>query len=73
MDDSNLSNAKRIMPKERVDHVHVGLLGHFDPEGQRIIEDPYYGGMEEFEVNFQQCMRSCQALLDHILVKKLPS
>jgi low molecular weight phosphotyrosine protein phosphatase len=38
MDDSNLSNTKRVMPKERTEHVHVGLLGNFDPEGQRIIE-----------------------------------
>ncbi|CAG8687338.1 8482_t:CDS:2, partial [Ambispora leptoticha] len=30
------------------------LFGEYDPEGDRYIRDPYYGGLNGFERNFQQ-------------------
>jgi len=42
----------------------VRLLGSFDPQGESIIEDPYYGGIDGFQHNFQQVMRCCNEILD---------
>ncbi|CAG8570305.1 3141_t:CDS:1, partial [Paraglomus occultum] len=41
MDRSNLSNLNRIKPEGS--KAMVQLFGDFDPEGDRIISDPYYG------------------------------
>ncbi|PVU88289.1 hypothetical protein BB561_005930 [Smittium simulii] len=65
MDESNISNLMKIKPKNS--KAIIKLLGDFDPKGDRIIQDPYYGNEDGFEYNFQQCMRSSQKLLDHIL------
>ncbi|KAI8915700.1 phosphotyrosine protein phosphatase I superfamily [Gorgonomyces haynaldii] len=58
MDDSNLSNAMKLKPKGS--KAQVLLFGKFDPERQHngIIKDPYYGGMDGFEINYQQCLRA---------------
>lgn len=64
MDDENMSNLMAIRPKGS--KAVVKLLGEYDPEGERIIVDPYYGGRDGFERNFQQCMRSCAALVDEL-------
>lgn len=32
----------------------VQLFGEFDPQGDKIIKDPYYGDASGFEYNFQQ-------------------
>jgi low molecular weight phosphotyrosine protein phosphatase len=42
----------------------IQLLGSFDPEGELIINDPYYGGTDGFVYNFNQIARCCNALLD---------
>ena len=45
----------------------VRLFGEFDRKGeQRIIQDPYYGGEDGFEVNFQQCLRAAHGFLDSL-------
>lgn len=36
----------------------IKLLGDFDPEGKKEVDDPYYGGNDGFEVNFQHIQRS---------------
>ncbi|KAJ3235184.1 hypothetical protein HDU78_005310 [Chytriomyces hyalinus] len=64
MDDSNLSNLKSVEPKGS--KAQVALFGQFDPQGERIIEDPYYGGDEGFEHNFQQVMRASHGFLRHL-------
>ncbi|RKP07266.1 protein-tyrosine phosphatase [Thamnocephalis sphaerospora] len=61
MDKQNLRNLERIRPKGA--HATLKLFGEYDPEGQRIIEDPYYGGDDGFETNFQQVTRCSHALL----------
>lgn len=40
MDENNVSNLKGQAPQES--KAKVLLLGDFDPEGERIIRDPYY-------------------------------
>jgi low molecular weight phosphotyrosine protein phosphatase len=63
MDNSNLRNVKNLITKQNKDCV-VKLLGDFDPKNPgSIVDDPYYGGSEGFEINFQQIMRCCQELL----------
>eukprot|EP01080_Neovahlkampfia_damariscottae_P004933 gene4933-8530_t len=63
MDSSNLSNVKKLMKKENK-NCHISLLGHFDTKSpDSIVDDPYYGGRDGFEINFKQIMRCCQELL----------
>lgn len=40
MDDENIDDLKGLMPKDGT--AKILLLGDFDPEGDRIIRDPYY-------------------------------
>ncbi|OTF78313.1 low molecular weight phosphotyrosine protein phosphatase-like [Euroglyphus maynei] len=63
MDESNISNIKRMAPPNST--AKIELLGSYDPEGQLIIEDPYYqGGIDGFIANYDQCLRCCEAFLD---------
>ena len=63
MDSSNLSNVKKLIQKQNKTN-HVSLLGDFDPISPgSIIDDPYYGGKDGFEINFKQIMRCCNELL----------
>ncbi|KAJ3413064.1 DEAD-box ATP-dependent RNA helicase [Chytridiales sp. JEL 0842] len=61
MDDSNLSNLMEKKPKGS--KTIVKLFGEFDPQGERVIEDPYYGGIDGFEHNFQQVVRASVGFL----------
>jgi len=62
MDESNIRNLDRVRPKDG--RAVIQLLGEFDPEGVRIVEDPYYGDEKDFEAVYDQCMRCCKAFLD---------
>jgi len=65
MDDDNLYDLNQLAPTGSKSK--VGLLGEHDPEGERIIEDPYYQkGDHGFYKCFDQCVRSCKAFLDTI-------
>jgi len=61
MDDENLYNVNDV--KTKGSKATVKLLGEYDPEGMRIIADPYYGGRDGFVVNFNQIKRACEAFL----------
>ena len=70
MDDSNLSNILRAKPsslrtQQSVD-CNIKLFGEFDSEGDRIIDDPYYGSDDGFEHNFNQVVRSSIGFLKHL-------
>ncbi|KAI8835735.1 phosphotyrosine protein phosphatase I superfamily [Chytridium lagenaria] len=62
MDDSNMSNAERVRPRHG-GKAKVQLFGQYDPKGERIIEDPYYGGVEGFQHNFEQVTRASEGFL----------
>ncbi len=64
MDTSNLANANRIKPSNS--KAIVCLFGDFDPKGEKIIEDPYYGGDDGFQVNYEQIVRCSMGLLKHL-------
>jgi len=61
MDESNRRDLMEMKPRKGT--ATIKLLGEYDPQGERIIADPYYGGSEGFEHNFQQCQRACRAFL----------
>ncbi|KAI9178924.1 Low molecular weight phosphotyrosine protein phosphatase [Blastocladiella emersonii ATCC 22665] len=61
MDRSNLKDLQRIAP--RGSKAVVKMFGEYDPQGETIILDPYYGGMDGFERNFQQAKRCSAAFL----------
>ncbi|XP_043929536.1 low molecular weight phosphotyrosine protein phosphatase isoform X2 [Protopterus annectens] len=64
MDESNLRDLNRRASKAKNCRSKVDLLGSYDPHKQLIIEDPYYGGDEDFETVYQQCVRCCKAFLE---------
>ncbi len=61
MDDSNLDNLRRF---KQFAKTHVALLGDYDPDGEREVGDPYYGGDDGFEKIYHHIYRSCEAFLD---------
>ncbi|KAG5875414.1 hypothetical protein JTB14_030940 [Gonioctena quinquepunctata] len=65
MDENNIEDLKERAPAKC--KANILLLGDFDPQGDRIIRDPYYDqGTEGFETCYQQCVRSCTAFLDQL-------
>jgi len=65
MDHNNIEDINEVKPKNAT--AKVELLGSYDPEGELIIEDPYYQkGEKGFEKNYEQCLRSCNAFLDKV-------
>ncbi|XP_055343313.1 low molecular weight phosphotyrosine protein phosphatase-like [Paramacrobiotus metropolitanus] len=64
MDHTNLKNIKRYAPKNLLSR--LDLLGQYDPQHELIIEDPYYGGDAEFDIVYEQCLRSCRGFLDNV-------
>jgi len=61
MDEDNLSNLRRRKPSEA--KCVVDFLGSFDPQGEKIIHDPYTGTMDDFVHVYEQCLRCCEAFL----------
>ncbi|KAK9499185.1 hypothetical protein O3M35_003684 [Rhynocoris fuscipes] len=62
MDEENMASLKRMAPKDG--KAACALLGSYDPQGERIIEDPYYDdGDEGFYKCYEQCVRSCEGFL----------
>lgn len=48
MDEDNIDDLKRVCPKDGT--AKILLLGDFDPEGDRIIRDPYYVSSDNTEI-----------------------
>ncbi|SAL97367.1 hypothetical protein [Absidia glauca] len=64
MDESNLEDLQRKKPAGS--KAVVSLFGDFDPQGDRIIRDPYYGAIDGFEHNFKQVTRASEGFLKHL-------
>ncbi|KAI8072763.1 phosphotyrosine protein phosphatase I superfamily [Gongronella butleri] len=64
MDESNLEDLEWMKPKGS--KAEVALFGDFDPQGERIIQDPYYGSRDGFERNFDQVTRASEGFLKHL-------
>lgn len=70
MDEENIDDLNGLRPSDGT--AKVLLLGDFDPEGDRIIRDPYYDrGSEGFEKCYQQSVRSCKGFLEKVAQNKI--
>lgn len=70
MDDENMDDLNGMKPTDS--NAKLLLLGEFDPEGERIIRDPYYDrGSAGFEKAYQQSIRCCEAFLDKVLTGEI--
>lgn len=66
MDRENLQDLRQLDPHNAYRN-RLFLLRDFDPIPEnREVPDPYYGGMDGFELVFEMVMRSCEHLLDQI-------
>lgn len=65
MDTENIDDLRGLAPQGAT--ARVLMLGDFDPEGDRIIRDPYYDDSAAgFEKCYVQCVRCCKAFLDRV-------
>jgi low molecular weight phosphotyrosine protein phosphatase len=60
-DESNVEDLGDFKPKDST--AKVELFGDYDPKGEKIIHDPYYGDEEGFEVMYEHCYRCCEEFL----------
>lgn len=67
MDTENLSILKRLASEADLDKLRT--MRTYDPEGDfsLSVPDPYYGGIDGFQVTFDIVRRSCQGLLEALL------
>lgn len=65
MDMQNLESLKRMAGSEE-NLAKLRTMRTFDPEGDfdQSVPDPYYGGIDGFQITFDIVKRSCQGLLD---------
>nr|XP_018902598.1 PREDICTED: low molecular weight phosphotyrosine protein phosphatase-like [Bemisia tabaci]XP_018902606.1 PREDICTED: low molecular weight phosphotyrosine protein phosphatase-like [Bemisia tabaci]XP_018902617.1 PREDICTED: low molecular weight phosphotyrosine protein phosphatase-like [Bemisia tabaci]XP_018902623.1 PREDICTED: low molecular weight phosphotyrosine protein phosphatase-like [Bemisia tabaci] len=69
MDEQNISDLKRSAPANSP--AKIELLGDYDPQGEKIIRDPYYDSdTAGFEKVYEQCLRCCTAFLEKVESKK---
>jgi len=61
MDESNLEDLLAEKPADS--KAAIQFLGSYDPEGVKIIHDPYTGTMDDFVQVYEQCLRCCEAFL----------
>lgn len=64
-DQDNLRNLKWLV-RGPEDESKLFTMRSFDPQGSANegVPDPYYGGIDGFQVTFEIVRRSCQGLLD---------
>ncbi|CCH45871.1 Low molecular weight phosphotyrosine protein phosphatase [Wickerhamomyces ciferrii] len=57
MDESNLYNLNERIRSKTSTKNEARLFGDWNTDGKfkTIVDDPYYGGIDGFEYNFQQC------------------
>lgn len=82
MDDENISDLKDLAPRDAT--AKILLLGDYDPQGDRIIRDPYYVSIETFgdesfgnrlkfqdkgSEGFERCYVQCLRCCDNFLKK----
>ena len=63
-DDSNVRDLNETFkPTDGTARAEVKLFGTYDPKGELIIHDPYYGDISDFEVMFDHIYRCCVEFL----------
>lgn len=61
MDGENLADLRKLAPAGN--RAEIRLLGDFDPEGVRVVADPYGKPIERFHELFVQVERACHGLI----------
>ncbi|OWR53482.1 acid phosphatase isoenzyme [Danaus plexippus plexippus] len=70
MDEENMRDLNRKAPKGS--KAKLFLFGDFDPEGDRIIRDPYYDSDSKgFEKCYEQCVRCSHGFLEQLAQGKI--
>ncbi|CAG4977792.1 unnamed protein product [Parnassius apollo] len=70
MDESNMKDLNKRAPKGS--KAKLLLFGDFDPQGDRIIRDPYYDSDSKgFEKCYQQAVRCSKGFLDQLVAGKV--
>ncbi|XP_045449473.1 low molecular weight phosphotyrosine protein phosphatase-like isoform X2 [Melitaea cinxia] len=65
MDQKNISDLKSMAPENC--KAKIFLFGEFDPEGERIIRDPYFDNDERgFEKAYEQAVRCAKGFLEQL-------
>lgn len=67
MDNANYEDIQRVHSQHKgTSKLH--LFREFDPMAtlDREVPDPYYGTMKDFELVYEQCLRSSEGLLSHL-------
>lgn len=66
MDRSNLYDLQRLQQRKPTGKAKVMLFGEYSGGKVEVVEDPYYGGNEGFELAYEQCMRFSKNFLKAI-------
>lgn len=70
MDYDNMEDLKGMKPDGA--NAKILLLGEFDPQGEKVIRDPYYDrGSAGFEKAYEQSVRCCEAFLKKVLTGEI--
>ena len=63
-DESNVRDLNEsFKPNDGTARAEVKLFGTYDPKGELIIRDPYYGDISDYEVMFDHVYRCCVKFL----------
>ena len=63
-DESNVRDLNEsFKPNDGTARAEVKLFGKYDPKGELIIRDPYYGDISDYEVMFDHVYRCCVEFL----------
>ena len=63
-DESNVRDLNEsFKPNDGTARAEVKLFGTYDPKGELIIRDPYYGDISDYEVMFNHVYRCCVEFL----------
>lgn len=57
MDRSNLYDLRRLQQRKPAGKAKVMLFGEHSGGDVEVVEDPYYGGADGFDIAYEQCMR----------------
>lgn len=68
MDQSNLSDARRLARSKEGSKAKLMLWGEYAGHGRgaEVVEDPYYGGGKGFRIAFEQLSRFTKNFLDEV-------
>ncbi|KAJ2886621.1 Low molecular weight phosphotyrosine protein phosphatase [Coemansia aciculifera] len=70
MDRDNLSDCKHVKPKGQCRAKHELFGSYSKAASDLIVTDPYYGGMEDFELMYERIVRCSEGLLKQLLDPK---